>query len=84
VVMMVAWAGMAAGGYVGGVLCDASRSYTLSFLLAAAAGVLNLAVLGAFAMTMTESGRRAEARLVCSTSGSARIWPTVMRGLNEP
>jgi MFS family permease len=51
VVMMVAWAGMAAGGYVGGVLFDVSLSYTLSFLLAAAAGVLNLAVLGAFAMT---------------------------------
>ena len=29
--MMVAWAGMAAGGYVGGVLFDLSLSYTLSF-----------------------------------------------------
>jgi len=49
VVMMVAWAGMAFGGYVGGVLFDLSLSYTLSFLLAGMAGVLNLAVIGAFA-----------------------------------
>jgi MFS family permease len=55
VVMMVAWAGMAAGGYVGGVLFDASLSYTLSFLLAGMAGVVNLAVIGAFAMTKAES-----------------------------
>src|SRR5262249_2589029 len=51
VVMMVAWAGMASGGYVGGVLFDVSLSYTLSFLLAGLAGVLNLAVIGAFAAT---------------------------------
>jgi MFS family permease len=44
-VMMIAWAGMATGGYVGGVLFDLSRSYTLSFALAGATGVLNLAVL---------------------------------------
>src|SRR5262245_33963792 len=49
VVMMVAWTGMASGGYVGGVLFDLSLSYTLSFLLAGVAGVLNLAVIGAFA-----------------------------------
>jgi MFS family permease len=51
VVMMVAWAGMACGGYVGGVLFDLSLSYTLSFLLAGMAGVLNLTVIGAFART---------------------------------
>ena len=51
VVMMVAWAGMASGGYAGGVLFDLSLSYTLSFLLAGMAGVLNLAVIGAFATT---------------------------------
>jgi MFS family permease len=50
-VMMVAWAGMASGGYVGGVLFDMSLSYTLSFMLAGAAGVLNLAVIGALAAT---------------------------------
>jgi NO-binding membrane sensor protein with MHYT domain len=54
--MMFAWAGMAAGGF-GGVLFDATLSYTLSFVLAWAAGILNLAVLGALALT-----RRARAR----------------------
>jgi MFS family permease len=51
VVMTVAWAGMASGGYVGGALFDLSLSYTLSFLLAGMAGVLNLAVIGSFATT---------------------------------
>jgi MFS family permease len=51
VVMMVAWAGMAAGGYAGGLLFDVSQSYSLSFMLAGMAGVLNLAVLGAVAIT---------------------------------
>jgi len=46
-VMMIAWAGMAAGGYVGGVLFDLWQSYTPSFVLAAMSGILNLAVLGA-------------------------------------
>lgn len=50
-VMMVAWAGMAAGGYAGGVLFDLSSSYAPSFMLAGIAGVLNLVVLAAFAMT---------------------------------
>jgi predicted MFS family arabinose efflux permease len=55
VVMMVAWAGMASGGYVGGVLFDLWLSYTLAFLLAGMAGVLNLAVIGAFARTRNVS-----------------------------
>ena len=54
-VMMVAWAGMATGGYLGGVLFDLSLSYTLAFLLAAMAGVLNLAVIAAFAMAKNVS-----------------------------
>ena len=45
IVMMVAWVGMAGGGYVGGLLFDLS-GYALSFLLAGAAGALNLLVLG--------------------------------------
>ena len=49
--MMVAWAGMASGGYLGGVLFDASLSYTPSFLLAGMSGVLNLAVIAAFGAT---------------------------------
>jgi MFS family permease len=51
VVMMVAWAGMASGGYLGGVLFDLWLSYTPSFFLAGMAGVLNLAVIGEFART---------------------------------
>jgi len=50
-VMMVAWAGMASGGYMGGVLFDLSLSYTPSFVLAGMAGILNLAVISAFAVT---------------------------------
>jgi MFS family permease len=50
-VMMVAWAGMASGGYLGGVLFDFSLSYTPSFALAGLSGVMNLAVIGAFAAT---------------------------------
>lgn len=45
-VMMIAWAGMAAGGYAGGVLFDLSHGYTSAFVLAGLSGVLNLAVLG--------------------------------------
>jgi len=50
-VMMVAWAGMASGGYMGGVLFDLSLSYTPSFVLAGMAGILNLAVITASAVT---------------------------------
>jgi predicted MFS family arabinose efflux permease len=46
-VMMIAWAGMSTGGYLGGVLFDLSRSYTPSFVLAGISGVLNLLVIGA-------------------------------------
>ena len=46
-VMMIAWAGMSTGGYLGGVLFNLSRSYTPSFALAGISGVLNLLVIGA-------------------------------------
>ena len=46
---------MIAIGLTGGVLFDLSLSYTLSFLLAGMAGVLNLAVIGAFATTKNVS-----------------------------
>ena len=52
-VMMIAWAGMSAGGYLGGVLFDLSRGYTASFVLAGIAGILNLAVIGAITATRT-------------------------------
>lgn len=45
-VMMIAWAGMAAGGYVGGVSVDLFRSYTPAFIVAGISGVMNLAVIG--------------------------------------
>lgn len=48
-VMMVAWAGMASGGYLGGVLFDFSGSYAFSFVMAATVGGLNLAVIGVHA-----------------------------------
>jgi predicted MFS family arabinose efflux permease len=49
IVMLVAWAGMAAGGYAGGLLFDAFAGYGLSFALAGAAGGLNLIALLALA-----------------------------------
>jgi MFS family permease len=59
-VMMLAWAGMAAGGYLGGVLFDLSLSYWLSFMLAGGAGILNLVVIGSLAMAR----RRGKAALI--------------------
>jgi len=56
-VMMVAWAGMASGGYMGGVLFDFSRTYTPSFLLAGLAGLLNLVVIGVFIMRMPDRSK---------------------------
>ncbi len=54
-VMMVAWIGMASGGYLGGLLFDASQSYTSSFILAGAAGVLNLAAIAAIAIARNKA-----------------------------
>ncbi|MFZ1105350.1 MAG: MFS transporter [Hyphomicrobiaceae bacterium] len=48
-VMLIAWAGMAAGGYAGGLLFDLFASYALAFVLAGAAGGLNLMALLALA-----------------------------------
>jgi MFS family permease len=58
-VMMVGWIGMAAGGYAGGALFDASLSYTLSFIVAGAAGVLNLAIIAVLAITSRRISIRA-------------------------
>jgi MFS family permease len=52
-VMLVAWAGMGAGAYAGGLLFDAFASYALSFALAGAAGGLNLVALLALARLRT-------------------------------
>ena len=45
VVMLVAWAGMAAGGYAGGLLYDLFASYALAFVASGVAGGLNLVAL---------------------------------------
>jgi len=44
-VMLVAWMGMAAGGYLGGWLFDAFANYAISFAAAGIAGVLNLLII---------------------------------------
>ncbi len=49
IVMLVAWIGMGGGGYVGGALFDSTGSYVAAFVLAGAAGVLNLVVIAAIA-----------------------------------
>ncbi len=60
VVMLVAWLGMGVGGYVGGALFDSTGTYVAAFLLAGAAGVLNLFVLTAVAlMRRTAKAREA-------------------------
>jgi hypothetical protein len=56
--MLVAWAGMGVGGYAGGLMFDAFADYTLSFVLAGAAGGLNLVAILALAVVR----RRAAAR----------------------
>jgi len=50
VVSLLAWGGMGLGGYQGGYCFDLTGSYALSFLGAALAGVVNLAVIGALAL----------------------------------
>src|SRR5262249_10362489 len=55
-VMLVAWAGVGVGGYAGGALSDLTQDYTLAFVLAGAAGVLNLAALGALALMRGSGG----------------------------
>jgi MFS family permease len=49
VVALLAWAGMGAGGYQGGLCFDLTGSYELSFTLAAAAGLANLATIALLA-----------------------------------
>jgi predicted MFS family arabinose efflux permease len=73
-VMMLAWAGMAAGGYLGGLLFDLSLSYWLSFMLAGSAGILNLVVIGSLAMAR----RRGQAALI-GRQALAPVQPQVSR-----
>lgn len=52
IVGLLAWAGMAAGGYQGGLCFDLTGRYDLSFALAALAGLGNLATLGLIALLL--------------------------------
>jgi predicted MFS family arabinose efflux permease len=56
VVMFVAWTGMGAGAYAAGLLFDATLDYTVSFRFAAAAGLINLLVIGAMCCTRADAG----------------------------
>lgn len=56
VVMLVAWVGMGAAGYLGGFVYDGFGSYGPAFLVACVAGAANLVVLGVLAAS---SGARA-------------------------
>lgn len=58
-VMLVAWAGMGVGGYLGGLAYDGFASYTPAFLIAFAAGVANLAILALLAAGTTTRGKPA-------------------------
>ena len=49
-VSLFGWAGMGLGGYQGGYCFDVTGSYAVSFLGAALAGFINLAVVGALAL----------------------------------
>lgn len=50
-VMFIAWAGMGAGGYLGGALFDRTGAYALAFVISAAFGAANLAVLALLTFT---------------------------------
>jgi MFS family permease len=56
-VSLFGWIGMGLGGYLGGVFFDWSGSYVASFALAAAAGVVNLAILACLFMRLRRAGR---------------------------
>ena len=57
-VMLVASARMGAGSYAGGALFDIYLSYAPSFALAGAAGLLNLATIGAMMVAPGSTGSR--------------------------
>jgi MFS family permease len=61
VVGLLAWVGMASGGYQGGLCFDLTGSYDLSFVSAALAGVANLATVCAL-IFLTVRGRVSRSR----------------------
>lgn len=65
VVVLFAWIGMGLGGWQGGYLFDHTGDYRASFALAALAGVVNLAILGALWLRLN----RGPARLAPESAG---------------
>ncbi|MCB2137445.1 MAG: MFS transporter [Rhodobacteraceae bacterium] len=61
-ILAFAWAGHGLGGYVGGLLFDLTGTYDLTFLVAAAAGAVNLVIVGA--LYVTASGARNDEVLI--------------------
>ncbi|MDW4551633.1 hypothetical protein R5H32_20045, partial [Defluviimonas sp. D31] len=54
-ILAFAWAGHGIGGYAGGLLFDLTGTYDLTFLAAAAAGAVNLAIVAAlFLVVMSD------------------------------
>ncbi|MCR8723483.1 MFS transporter [Frigidibacter sp. ROC022] len=53
VIVAFAWAGHGLGGVVGGYLYDATANYDLTFAVAAAAGVVNLAIVGSLGLWLS-------------------------------
>jgi MFS family permease len=69
-VMLVAWAGMGIGGYAAGALYDIALSYTVPFILASVAGIMNLIAISAL-MLIRRPAVRAQhdpGRLVASNA----------------
>jgi MFS family permease len=67
IVMLVAWAGMGFGSYLGGWLFDMYLSYSLAFALAGLAGILNLLMIYIIRyMRRGEAGKSAP--IVCLTA----------------
>lgn len=57
VVGLLAWLGMGAGGFQGGLCFDLTGSYSLSFAAAALAGAANVGVLGLIALLLKRAER---------------------------
>ena len=52
IVTMFGWVGHAVGGYQGGFLFDLTGAYTITFAIAALAGMMNLIIVGALYLTI--------------------------------
>ena len=58
IVTMFAWVGHAIGGYQGGFFFDLTGGYTVSYAIAAVAGVINLFIVGALYLTINRRNGR--------------------------